>query len=184
LFVGTIISLPVVQHTNTVTRGTLDNKYKKIFKLEQHFDATAILTKFFISEISPNVAGMNYLRQHLIKNNMPTPVQEFIIGKLNDLAHGKPVVSDNNSEIDQNSRKKYESDEILIKMKSNISNDQLIVVVAYAIVDNHQKNCATSLVKKMVPDRKFNKALDHMLLEWVDENINSDTQGIKYTIEL
>ena len=183
LLLGTTISLPVVQNTETMTRGHVDNKYKKFLRLEQHFDATAISTKFFLSEISPNAAGIIYLKRHLIKNFMPTSVTDFIQNHLFDLANGKLIVVNNRSQIDQKSRKKNGSDEMIIKIKSNVSNGQLTVVIAYATIDNGQKNFMTSLIKKMVPDRKFNKSLDHMLDEWIDEKITSEHQESQLTIQ-
>jgi hypothetical protein len=107
---------------------------------------------------------------------MPISVTDFIQNHLYDLANGKLIAVNNKSEIDQKSGKKNGSDEIIIKIKSNISNGQLTVVIAYATVDNGQKNFMTSLIKKMVPDRKFNKSLDHMLDEWIDEKITSEHQ--------
>ncbi|CAF0781579.1 unnamed protein product [Rotaria sp. Silwood1] len=166
------VSLPVVQHTSTIKNGNLDHKRKKWLKIEQHFDAKVISTKFYISEISSN-DGITYLKSHLIKNDMPIPVQELITKNLHILAQGTSSISDSSLEINRNDFNNNQSVDIITKIKSKIFQDQLIVIIVYAVVDNKQKNFATSLIKKMLSHQKSNQDIEHMLDEWIDENIVS-----------
>ncbi|CAF1260669.1 unnamed protein product [Rotaria sp. Silwood1] len=166
------VSLPVVRHTSTIKNANLDHKRKKWLKIEQHFDAKVISTKFYISEISSN-DGITYLKSHLIKNDMPIPVQELITKNLHILAQDTSPISDSSLEINRNDFNNNQSVDIITKIKSKIFQNQLIVVIVYAVVDNKQKNFATSLIKKMLSHQKSNQDIEHMLDEWIDENIVS-----------
>ncbi|UJR07889.1 hypothetical protein I4U23_012171 [Adineta vaga] len=158
-------SLPVEQRTATLRRADLDEKFKRCLGLQQYFDVVGISTKCFVSEIL-SYDGTYYLEQYLLKNHMPITVREFIKNNL------QALVKCNRNISDYRSSKNNESSDIIFKMKSKIEHNQLIVIIVYAIVDNEQTNLATSLVKKMIPNKLFNKGVEELLDEIIEDLVD------------
>ncbi|CAF0840099.1 unnamed protein product [Adineta ricciae] len=160
--------VPVEQRIVTLTQADLNEKFKKRLGLQQYFDIQVMSTKFFLSEIFSH-GGEDCLEQCLVKKDMPAAVKDFIRNNLYTLADCRR----SGDKYDKDRTCSQTTDDIIFKMTSIIDENLFVVIIVYALVNNEQKNFATSLVKKMIPNQKFNKGVEGLLDEIIEEVVNT-----------
>ena len=160
--------VPVEQRIVTLTQTDLNEKFKKRLGLQQHFDIQVMSTKFFLSEIFSH-CGEDCLEQYLVKKDMPTTVKDFIRNNLHTLADCRR----SGDKYDKDRTCSQTTYDVIFKMTSISDENLFVVIIVYALVNNEQKNFATSLVKRMISNQKFNKGVEDLLDEIIEEVVNT-----------